>query len=98
VSGAPRQLLHDDADAAVGALEVVHELGDDFALSAHRPEAEDRVTRGFQPARAGEHQQRDEYRGSYSPVWSHPPENPARSSPRRTYAFFRITRQMRPLR
>src|SRR6185312_10836888 len=39
VRRAPRQLLHLDANARMRPLELWHELRDDLALAAHRPEA-----------------------------------------------------------
>ena len=95
----PGNLLHLDAHAGMGALEVRNELAQHLALAAEPPDDESRAALG---ARARPEGQEAE---SASPrcraiqfAASHPPSKPARSSPRRTAGLARISRQSSPLR
>ena len=106
----PRQLLDFDADARIGALELGKQPNDDLTFAPHRPEADDGdVGRALLAARqrkqreGSEHQRRGETASAGATAHcvvavSQPPVKPARSRPLRTYAFLRITLQMRPLR
>ena len=63
--GGPGKLLHLDADARMLALEIRHQLANDLALAAHRPEAHDGVAARAlaAPAEARRHaEQHDEKR------------------------------------
>src|SRR6185437_10792589 len=104
----PRELLDDHVNARMRALELGHQRGDDFAFAAHGPEAHGRDA-GRRPIACGKKARRRDERerrklaareptAHFAEAVSQPPENPARSRPRRTYVLPRMTFQMRPLR
>ena len=106
---APWKLLHFDADTRMGALELGQELGDDFTLAAHRPEADQvrviaaRCATACNEDRERDRQQRERAAKGWTDAYcadavSQPPSKPARSRPRRTYGFLRITPQIIALR
>ena len=94
----------------MGTLELGQKLDDDLAFAAHGPEAEHGLVRGRPVAACCERQDsdRDERRRpspreagagrAHFDAVSQPPENPARSRPRRRCGFFSITRQISALR
>ena len=107
VGRGPWQLLDGDANARMRALELREECSHHFALPSHCPEADDgdvgRALAAADQARAHGEKRREQTAtagaaGHCTVAVSQPPVKPARSRPRRTYGFSRITFQMSPLR
>ena len=108
--GGPGELLNVDADAGMRTLEFAQQLCHHLAFAAHRPKADDDIARRRAAGRRKRKYEKDQgscpahagccrdSRPFQRDADSHPPVNPARSSPRRRYGFLRIEFQTMPLR